>query len=95
MKAGERDDGGGAPTLVSVGLWVLDVTEIDDVNQRVSTDFLVYQSWKDSRLGGLGGYRFALGQIWSPQRSFLHSGRAFLSFPDRVTVGDGGKLQYV
>jgi gamma-aminobutyric acid receptor subunit beta len=95
MKAGERPGDSSAPILVSVGLWLLDITEIDDVNQRVSADFLVYQSWVDSRLDGLAGCRLSLDQVWSPRLGFLNSGRVFSSFPDRVTIGDGGKLQYV
>ena len=95
MKSGERPGDGGPPTVISVGVWLMDVTEIDDVSQRVSADLLVYQSWVDSRLEGLVGCRFGLDQVWSPQLAFLNSGRVFPSVPDRVSVGSGGKVQYV
>ena len=95
MNAGDRPNSGGGATKVAVGIFLLDLTRIDDIGQQITADFLVFQTWKDPRLRGLDGCRFGLEQIWSPTLAFLNSGRVFPGLPARATVGADGTMRYV
>ena len=95
MKTGERPDAGGGATKVAVGIVLADLTEIDDVKQQFTVDFLMHETWRDPRLKGLKGCRFDLQQVWSPKLDFRNSGRVFPGFPPRVTVGPEGTAHYV
>ena len=95
MKTAERPDAGGAATKVAVGIYLVDVNEIDDVKQQFVSDFLVFQTWKDRRLEGLDGCAFDLTQVWSPKLDFVNSGRVFSGLPDRVHIGPKGTVRHV
>jgi hypothetical protein len=95
MKTGERPGAGGAPTKVAVGIVLADMTEIDDVKQQFTADFIMHETWTDPRLKGLDGCRFNLEQVWSPRLDFVNSGRVFPGFPPRVAVGPDGMVHYV
>jgi hypothetical protein len=95
MNAGERPHARGAPTKVAVGIFLIDIVKIDDINQQFTTDLLVFQTWKDPRLKGLDGCRFDLKQVWSPVLAFLNSGRVFPGLAARVVVGAEGTVRYV
>ena len=94
MKTAERPDPNGPPTKVAVGLYLVDVLELDDVKQQLTADFLVFAEWKDPRLKGLEGCSFNLAQIWAPKLDFVNSGRVFPGYPDRATVGPEGTARY-
>lgn len=95
MKTAERPGEGGAATKVAVGIYLVDVNEIDDVKQQFVSDFLVFQTWTDRRLQGLDGCAFDLTQVWSPKLDFVNSGRVFSGLPDRVRIGPKGAVRYV
>lgn len=95
MKTAERPGAGGSATSVAVGIYLVDFTEIDDIKQQFTADFLVFASWKDPRLQELDGCHFDLKQVWSPGLDFVNSGRVFPGFPDRVAIGPDGAAQYV
>ena len=44
---GERPSKAGEPTLIEVGVFVIDIDEIDDVKQRFSIDLFIVASWLD------------------------------------------------
>src|SRR4029077_9975244 len=56
-------------TQVSVGIWIVDVSNIDSAQQSFTADVAVVLQWKDARLAhtrtGLAHY--ALDQIWTPR----------------------------
>jgi hypothetical protein len=95
MKTAERPHAGSAATRVAVGIYLVDITDIDDVKQQMTADFLVYQTWQDPRLIGLDGCHFDLDRVWSPTLDFVNSGRAFPGLPARATVGPEGMVRYV
>jgi hypothetical protein len=94
MKTAERPHAGDAATKVAVGISLVDITEIDDVKQNFTTDFLLFASWKDPRLKGLDGCHFDLKQVWAPKLDFVNSGRVFPGAPDRATVWPEGAVRY-
>jgi hypothetical protein len=85
----------GAPTKVALGFFLIDIIDIDDVEQEIKTEFEVFQTWTDPRLTGLDECRFDLSQVWSPDLTFVNSGRVFPAFPERVAVGPKGVVRYV
>jgi hypothetical protein len=91
----ERPLVAGAPTKVALGLFLIDIIDIDDVEQQIATDFEVIQTWTDPRLEGLDACRFDLSQVWSPDLTFVNSGRLFPAFRERVAVGPKGVVRYV
>jgi hypothetical protein len=69
----ERPDASGPPTEVSVGIYLLDIDEIDDVDQLFSVDVYFDITWRDQRLAlteneRLGHIRrIPLEDIWTPR----------------------------
>jgi len=90
-----RPNADGPPTVISVGLRMVDLTEINDVKQTLTGDFAIRQSWTDTRFSQFAGCEIALDKVWSPSLVFLNSGRLFTSRPREVSVGPGGKMRYL
>lgn len=90
-----RPGAGAPPTKVSVGVRMIDLTEINDVRQMLTGDFLVRLTWIDPQLEHLSGCEIPLDQIWSPGMRFVNSGRMFPDRPKEVGIGPGGSVQYI
>lgn len=90
-----RPNAGGQPTVISVGLRMLDLTEINDVKQTLTGDFSVLLTWTDARLSQSQGCEIALDKVWSPNLVFLNSGRLRTSRPREVSIGPGGQVRYL
>ncbi len=95
VQTDKRPGAGGPPTKVSVGLRMIDLTEINDVKQTMTGDFLVILTWKDPRLVHLEGCNISLNNIWTPRVAFFNSGRLILSEPKEARIGSGGLVKYV
>ena len=95
MNVGDRPHVGAAATKVAVGIYLVDITEINDVKQQFTGDLLVFKTWKDPRLKELVGCRLRLEQVWSPELDFLNSGRVFPGLQPYVSVGEEGTVSYV
>ena len=90
-----RPNSNGPPTEVSVGIHMFDLTEINDVAQSLTGDFVVVTSWKDARLSNLQGCAISLEDVWSPGLAFTNSGRLFTSRPREVTIGPGSQVKFI
>jgi hypothetical protein len=95
MRTDERPGAGGPPTEVSVGMRMVDLTDIDDVSQTLTGDFAVFQRWTDPRLAGLEGCEIPLEKIWTPGLRFINSGRLFTSLAEEADIGPDGAVLYV
>jgi hypothetical protein len=95
MRTGERPGAGGPPTEVSVGIRMVDLTDINDVSQTLTGDFAVFIGWTDPRLTGLEGCKIPLDAIWTPGLRFYNSGRLFTSQPEEAVIGPEGAVQYL
>jgi Neurotransmitter-gated ion-channel ligand binding domain len=62
------------PTQVSVGIWMVDITNIDSAQQNFTADIAVVLRWKDARLAhtGAGLAHYTLDQIWTPRVSIAN-----------------------
>ena len=68
-----RPDADDVPTHVSMGLRLVDLTTIDDVNQSMTVDFAIFLSWKDPRLSELAGCVVPISSVWDPGIVFFNS----------------------
>ena len=93
-----RPDPKGVPTKVSVGIYLLDLVEIKDVEQEFTVDLATGFSWKDSRLvkqdhGKLAkSCNVTLDQVWHPQLQGLNIRKIRQALPDVVEVYPDGTV---
>jgi hypothetical protein len=90
-----RPNAGGPPTVIYVGLRMVDLTEINDIKQTLTGDFAVLLTWNDARLLQFQGCEIALDKVWSPSVVFLNSGRLITSRPREVDIGPGCQVRYL
>lgn len=90
-----RPNAGDQPTVISVGLRMVDLTEINDVKQTLTGDFAVLLTWIDARLSQSQGCEISLDKIWSPSLVFINSGLLRTSRPKEVSIGPGGQVRYL
>ena len=92
-----RPDPEAGPTHVEVGIWILDIDNIDSVSQNFAANVFIILKWKDSRLAhGFNDLkRFSLHDIWNPQMQIANeSGIIRKTLPDIVNVEGDGTVTY-
>ncbi|MDK3074390.1 hypothetical protein QO034_14915 [Sedimentitalea sp. JM2-8] len=90
-----RPDPTGEPTEVLIGMRLVDLLAINDVDQTISLDLSIRMQWTDSRLAAWEGCKLPIGSIWFPKLALKNSGRIFERWPDMVSVGEGGRIIYL
>jgi hypothetical protein len=90
-----RPDASGASTVVDLGVRVVDLLEINDVNQTISVDVAVRMRWTDPRLKDWEGCRLSILDIWFPELGLKNSGRLFSRWPETVSVEGDGQITYL
>jgi len=93
----DRPITGGGPTQVSVGIWMVDISNIDSAQQTFTAEVAVVLRWKDSRLAhtGNGVVRYSLEQIWHPRAVIVNESNSVShKFPDMVEVEPDGRVIY-
>jgi hypothetical protein len=97
---GERPSINGEPTVIEVGVFVIDIDDIDDVNQRFSADMFIVARWKDPRLAlpeaeRQGQKRFIVGDdVWTPRILFLNERGLTPKLRMGVEVDDLGNVKF-
>jgi len=89
-----QDDG---PVRVSAAFVVNDILGVDDVNQSLDVDIGASLRWRDPRLAGLEGCRFARTQVWMPDIVLKNSSNlrnARNNMRDQVVIGAQGEVRY-
>lgn len=100
VQLGERPAQDGEPTTVEIGLFVLDVDEIDDVKQRFSVDLFIAARWHDYRLAlpeaeRKGQVRLIPAEdIWSPKALILNDRGLTNQLRDVMEVHDDGTVVF-
>ena len=93
----ERPAAEAGPTQLSVGIWVVDISNIDSAQQTFTAEIAVVLRWKDSRLThtGTGVVRYPLEQIWHPRVGILNETNSVSrKFPDTGEVDPNGTVTY-
>jgi hypothetical protein len=97
---GERPSENGEPTQVTLGLFIMDIDEIDDVNQRFSVDMFIVARWRDPRLmlpegERTGNKRFmTLDEVWTPRILFLNNRGLKSQLREGVEIDDLGNVKF-
>ena len=94
----ERPNPSGPATLVTVALYLFDIDEIDDVNQRFSIDMFMLVAWHDPRLAlpndeRLGQNRtLSMSEIWTPRGLIVNDRGLRPQFPRTADIDDAGNV---
>jgi hypothetical protein len=93
----DRPASSNGPTQVSVGIWIVDISNIDSAQQNFTADIAVVLQWKDARLAhtGTGLAHYALDQIWTPRVAIANeTSSVSRKFPESVEVEPDGTVIY-
>jgi hypothetical protein len=93
----ERPAAQAGPTQVSVGIWIVDVSNIDSAQQNFTADIALVLHWKDPRLThpGTGLAHYALDQIWTPRLAIANETSSVVrKLPESVEVEPDGTVVY-
>jgi len=97
---GERPSRNEEPTVIEITVFVIDIDEIDDVNQRFSVDMFITAQWQDPRLAlpdaeRKGQVRFMmLDEVWTPTILVLNNRGLTGQLREGVKVDDLGNMKY-
>lgn len=97
IKINQRPDPDGPPTEVSIGIYIADITAVDDVAQTLTGDFIVLKQWRDERLAEQVGCRFSIADVWTPELELLNSSLMTQKQPiqrNQVGVEEGGLVSH-
>jgi hypothetical protein len=93
----ERPQAEAGPTRVSVGIWMIDITNIDSAQQHFTAEVAVVLRWRDPRLihTGNGIVRYPLEQVWHPRIAVVNETNSVSrQFPEAVEVEPDGTVNY-
>jgi len=91
---------GGEPVTVSVGLFLLDIIEIDEIKQSFKVDYTADIQWHDPRLSAkalgysLVGCRLTVEDIWDPRLHAINPRDFSKIFINDVSVNEEGAVYY-
>jgi hypothetical protein len=92
----ERPDAESGPTRVTIALYIVDISRIDDVDLTATVDFHLRIEWNDPRLASeAGGVRVLdVDEIWTPTPQVANERRLFKTFDEVVRVAPDGHVMY-
>jgi hypothetical protein len=96
----ERPNASGTSTEVAIGIFLIDIDEIDDVRQRFSVDMFVNIAWQDPRLAlpekqRSGQIRtFSMTEIWTPRGLIVNDRGMTPKLPLVADVDASGNVVY-
>jgi len=93
----DRPGADNGPTRVSIGIWMVDITNIDSAQQSFTAEMALVLRWKDPRLAhtGNGVVRYPLEQVWHPRIAVVNETNSVSrKFPDLVEVEPDGRVTY-
>ena len=93
--SGQRPPPTHQPTQVRLGLYLLDVLEIDDSEQTMTIDLGVSMRWTDPRLAGKAGQIIPMDDVWSPNLQLMSNKDIRLTKPKVLRVSEGGQVEYL
>jgi len=90
-----RPNSSGPATEITVGMVIVDLLEINDVNQTITLDMAVRMRWMDPRLADWEGCKLSVNDIWFPEMVMKNSGRVYSRWPEVVSIEKGGQATYL
>jgi hypothetical protein len=95
-----RPDPEGVPTEIAVGVYMIDLLQLNDTEQSFDADFVLTLMWKDPRLAdrdsqaSLVGCSVALEEIWDPHVIILNDRNLQGQFESPVRIEEGGVVRH-
>jgi hypothetical protein len=89
-----RPDPPGTRTEVGVGLTLIDLSTISDVNQSITLDALLTLEWTDRRLDSAAGCRYDMAAIWTPEIHLLNSATVQPRQPPQALIDADGRVVF-
>lgn len=92
-----RPGAAAGPTTISVGLWLIDIDNIDSAQQNFVASVFVGLRWKDRRLAFNGKERrkYGLDEVWDPRVLIVNEiGIVRKTLPEEVYVSPDGTVTY-
>src|SRR5438067_2561590 len=93
----DRPAADAGPTEVSVGIWIVDISNIDSAQQCFTAEIALVLRWKDPRLAhtGSGVVRYPLEQVWHPRVGIANETASVIrKLPEWGEVEPDGTLIY-
>jgi len=93
----ERPDPDGVPTKVTTKVYLLDLSEINDVKHSFRADVFVAVEWKDPRFAlpeEAAARTFPLSDVWHPNLLVLNQKSVSKDLPEVVEVSSDGTVVY-
>lgn len=96
----ERPDPKGTPTPVSVGIYVIDILSINDVEQSLTVDFHLRLDWKDPRLARKSPEasskhcKLDIDTVWNPRGRIVGIRDITRSQEEMVVIDPEGNVEY-
>lgn len=96
----ERPNTGNKPTEIGLGVFLIDIIDIEELNNSFKADITVDLSWMDPRLAraslgkSLHGCRLELRDIWHPNAQAISLRDKPKFWFKELTVNDDGKVVY-
>jgi len=90
----------GEPVKVSVGIFLLDLIEIDEIKQSFKVDYTVDVQWHDPRMNtkalgrSLVGCHLTLDDIWDPKLQAINPRDYSKIFLNEINVNEDGIVDY-
>ena len=98
LLAPHEDNGG--PIDVVVGLHVVNLASIDEVNEQFELDAYLFSQWTDPRLAFTSTgpqdqtRKYVPGQIWTPQLEMINAATPRTRYDVSITVTPDGTVRY-
>ena len=96
-----RPEPEGTVTIVKVGLFVIDLMEINDAKQQFRIHFRIQEQWRDPRLIKnpegklLAGCEIPLNRIWHPHITFANNVALTKQRAGLARIGQNGQINYI
>ena len=86
----------GEPTEVKIGIYVVDIDEVDSAQQKFAASVYYMAVWKSPwlRHEGPGPIHRKLDEVWNPRLTILGQQNIWRSFPDYVEIQPNGEVMY-
>jgi len=90
----------GQPLEVTIGLHIVNIAAIDEVNEQFQMDAYLFARWTDPRLtftpSGPNDHErdYALGQIWIPQLEIINAATPRERYDTSIRVAPDGTVNY-
>ncbi len=91
-RARERPGPPGQATTTSIGLFLVDLMQIDDAGQTMTVDFFVGAGWDDPRVTGLGDVTRPSSEVWTPNLQILRDQSLEKTNADVVQIEKDGRV---